>query len=142
MDAMTYQEFLASKTRRFGQVGFTCDALPPTLFDWQKKIVEWAVKKGRAAIWADTGLGKTAMQLAWADQVARYTAKPVLILTPLAVSYQTIKEAMKFGLHAEAVDQTSNAKIQVTNYHKLHRFDVSQYGGVVLDESSILKSFQ
>lgn len=139
---MTYHDFLQSKTRRFGSMGFQCDGLPSALFDWQQQIVRWAVSKGRAAIWADTGLGKTAMQLAWADQVARHTGKPVLILTPLAVSYQTVKEAAKFGLHAEITDQTTKARIQVTNYHKLHRFDTSAYGGVVLDESSILKSFQ
>lgn len=139
---MTYESFLASKVRRFDAVGFQADDLMPSgLFPWQKRIVEWAVRKGRAAIWADTGLGKTAMQLAWADQVARETGKPVLILTPLAVGYQTVQEAEKFGLHAELVSETSDAPLQVTNYHKLHRFDVSGYGGVVLDESSILKSF-
>lgn len=142
---LSYSEFLASKTRRFGETGFTvsANALPANLFDWQNRIVRWALRKGRAAIWADTGLGKTAMQLAWADQVAQQTGKPVLILTPLAVSYQTVAEAEKFGLHAEIVAcSQSPARLHVTNYHKLHRFDASAYGGVVLDESSILKSFQ
>lgn len=142
---MTYLDFLATKSRRFGALGFTADdaTLPPALFPWQRAIVKWAVKKGRCAIWADTGLGKTAMQLAWADQVTRYTGKPVLILTPLAVSHQTVKEAAKFGLTALVCGSSADAAVlSVTNYHKLHRFNESVYGGVVLDESSILKSFQ
>lgn len=142
---MNYQEFLQSKTRRFAGLGFESDVstLPASLFPWQKKIVQWATSKGRAAIWADTGLGKTAMQLAWADQVTRYTGKPVLILTPLAVSYQTVAEAEKFGLSAKVcAENDESAVLSVTNYHKLHRFDATKFGGVVLDESSILKSFQ
>lgn len=143
--AMTYQDFLTTKTRRFSGLGFETDlaTLPSGLFTWQKKIVQWATSKGRAAIWADTGLGKTAMQLAWADQVTRYTGKPVLILTPLAVSYQTVSEAAKFGLAARVCAEHGEAAVlSVTNYHKLHRFDAEGFGGVVLDESSILKSFQ
>lgn len=139
---MTYDEFLSTKKRRFGETGFQAGPLPDRLFDWQKKIVQWAVRKGRAAIWADTGLGKTAMQLAWADQVNRQSGKPVLILTPLAVSKQTAKEAEKFSIRALVVDHTTDAPIQIANYQKLHRFDASAYDGVVLDESSILKSFQ
>jgi hypothetical protein len=126
-------------------MGFEADeaTMPSSLFPWQRRIVQWATKKGRAAIWADTGLGKTAMQLAWADQVTRYTKKPVLILTPLAVSHQTVKEAAKFGLSAQVCQQTeAGAILSVSNYQKLHRFDAGLYGGVVLDESSILKSFQ
>ena len=144
---MEYQAFLATKSRRFAGAGFACDeaVLPTAMFEWQKKIVVWACRKGRCAIWADTGLGKTIMQLAWADQVVRQTGKPVLILTPLAVSAQTVQEAKKFGIYAGLVTETDDfdhAMIGVTNYHKLHRFDASIFGGVVLDESSILKSFQ
>jgi superfamily II DNA or RNA helicase len=142
---MNYTDFLSTKSRRFTGVGFEADVptLPKTLFEWQRKIVQWATRKGRCAIWADTGLGKTAMQLAWADQVAKHTGKPVLILTPLAVSAQTVKEAEKFGLHAEVCASSEQGTVlSVTNYHKLHRFDAGIYGGVVLDESSILKSFQ
>jgi len=142
---MDYAEFLKTKTRRFGKNGFRVDAstLPANIFPWQRKIVEWAVAKGRAAIWADTGLGKTLMQLCWADQVARHTGKPVMILTPLAVSYQTVAEAAKFGLSANVcAENDESAVLSVTNYHKLHRFDATKFGGVVLDESSILKSFQ
>ena len=138
---MTYQEFLHSKTRRVGMSGFEANDFPAQLFPWQVKIVQWACKKGRAAIWADTGLGKTAMQLAWAEQVHRQTGKPVLILTPIAVSRQTEAEAGKFGICATVVEENSSDAIQITNYEKLHRFDASVYGGVVLDESSILKSF-
>lgn len=143
---MDYTTFLQSKGKRFTGEGFTCDAarLTSALFDWQKKIVAWATRKGRCALWADTGLGKTIMQLAWADQVMAYTGKPVLILTPLAVSAQTVSEAHKFGLEACLVASGEDAlvAIGVTNYHKMHRFDPSAFGGVVLDESSILKSFQ
>lgn len=138
---MTYDEFLRTKKRRFGEAGFASTQLPENLFAWQKKIVQWATKKGRAAIWADTGLGKTAMQLAWADQVHRHTGKPVLILTPIAVSTQTAAEARKFGITATVVDSTTTDPIQICNYQKLHRLNVSAYAGVVLDESSILKSF-
>jgi superfamily II DNA or RNA helicase len=143
---MTYEEFLKSKQQRFHGDGFACDAsvLPAAMFEWQQKIVAWACKKGRAALWADTGLGKTVMQLAWADQVIRHTKKPVLILTPLAVSYQTEAEARRFGLAAHVIENPTSdgPMIHITNYQKLHRFDASIYGGVVLDESSILKSFQ
>lgn len=144
---MEYQDFLQSKMKRFNGEGFACDSsvLPSAMFEWQGKIVGWACRKGRSAIWADTGLGKTVMQLAWADQVVRSTDRPVLILTPLAVSAQTVREAQKFGLSAQLCGGSEEAavfSIGATNYHKLHRFDASSFGGVVLDESSILKSFQ
>lgn len=139
---MTYEEFIKTKRRRFGESGFIPDCgLPSNLFEWQKKIVQWACKKGRAAIWADTGLGKTAMQLAWADQVQKHTGKPVLILTPIAVSKQTEAEAEKFRITARVVSETTQDGIQICNYQKLHRLNASMYAGVVLDESSILKSF-
>lgn len=144
---MDYQAFLATKSKRFNGQGFSCEdsRLPSAMFAWQQKIVRWACKKGRAAIWADTGLGKTIMQLAWADQVVHHTGQSVLILTPLAVSSQTVKEAQRFGLHATIAHSSEDVKspsIYVTNYQKLHRFDASVFSGVVLDESSILKSFQ
>lgn len=144
---MNYESFLKTKGKRFNGMGFACDEsrLPSTMFSWQKKIVAWATKKGRCALWADTGLGKTIMQLAWADQVRQHTGKPVMILTPLAVSAQTVKEAEKFGLDATVMHESEDAclvSLGVTNYHKLHKFDPTMYGGVVLDESSILKSFQ
>lgn len=144
---MTYSEFLRSKRRRFGKSGFACDdaLLPSERFaDYQRAIVRWAVEKGRCAIWADTGLGKTIMQLAWAHQVAEKTGGKVLILTPLAVSWQTAGEAALYGIPAQVVQEQSEcaSPICIANYEKLHRFDPSVFQGVVLDESSILKSFQ
>lgn len=134
----TYQEFLQAKTHEGAQHGFEPTFMPDALFDFQRDLVTWAVRKGRAAIFADCGLGKTPMQLTWAENVHRHTGKPVLILTPLAVSAQTIREADKFGIEAK---RESGAGIIVTNYERLHHYDPSDYAGVVLDESSILKSF-
>ena len=112
--------------------------LLPALFDFQAKIVRWALSKGRCAIFADCGLGKTLMQLEW----ARIVPGDVLILTPLAVAQQTLAEAERFGIDAAiSRDGERKAKITITNYQQLHKFDVSQYGGIVLDESSILKSY-
>ena len=138
---MNYAEFLASKTLADKPSGIevAAGALNAALFDWQKLIVQWALRRGRAAIFADCGLGKTPMQLAWADKVQGR----VLIITPLAVAQQTIREGRKFGIEcAYARDESeANSKITVTNYEKLHKFDPSKYQGVVLDESSILKSY-
>lgn len=116
--------------------------LPEFLFDHQSDIVRWALRRGRAAIFAGTGLGKTAMELAWADAVARYTGKPVIIFAPLAVSAQHIREAKKFCINARIVKAQDECApgINVTNYQKIEHFDLSMFGGVVLDESSILKS--
>jgi len=141
---MDYEEFLQSKVRTVPNCGFEptqLSILP--MFDFQAAIVEWATRKGRAAIFADTGLGKTRMQLAWADQVARHTAGSVLILTPLAVGPQTIKEAAVMGMGAVMVADASQVQpgINITNYESLHKFDPAVFSGVVLDESSILKSF-
>lgn len=140
---MNYTKFLERKTQLGGMHGFEPVDLPDFLFPFQRSLVEWAIRKGRAAIFADCGLGKTPMQLVWADNVVRHTNKPVLILTPLAVSFQTIREAEKFGIEAErSQDGTHSAKIVVTNYERLHNFDATEFVGVVCDESSILKSFQ
>lgn len=139
-----YDEFISQKTRRAQSHGF--DALPITapLFDWQSHVVRWAVKQGRAALFEDCGLGKTIQQLEWASQVHRHTGSSVLILTPLAVAHQTAKEAQRFGIDAkvanEEIDITGSG-IWITNYEKLEKFDCSQFAGVVLDESSILKNF-
>src|SRR5262249_43910793 len=100
------------------------------------------IRKGRAAIFADCGLGKTPMQLVWAENVWRYTQRPVLIITPLAVSAQTIREAEKFGIECRRSALGEIHKpITVTNYERLHHFDPAEFSGVVCDESSILKSF-
>ena len=136
---MSYQDFIASKRITFTPRSVTrSDRLNPALFDFQVKIVEWALSKGRAAIFADCGLGKTLMQLEW----ARHVPGDVLILTPLAVARQTEEEARRFGIDAAVSrDGTRAASITITNYQQLHKFDVSSFEGIVLDESSILKAF-
>src|ERR1700722_18877148 len=137
-----YAAFLDSKTQSRNEFGFDPASLPAFLFDFQADLVTWALRKGRAAIFGDCGLGKTPMQLVWADQVARHTGKPVLILTPLAVAYQTILEAQKFGIDAaRSVAGEITAPIMVLNYERLSHVTPDQFGGVVCDESSILKSF-
>lgn len=138
----SYAEFLAQKRHEGAMHGFDPSRIPDALFDFQRSLVEWSVRKGRAAIFADCGLGKTAMQLAWADNVARHTGKPCLILTPLAVGAQTVAEAGKFGIEAtRSRDGSIGSRIVVTNYEMLNRFAPGDFGGVVCDESSILKSF-
>src|SRR3990167_9646150 len=138
----TYSEFLQSKTHDVSRCGFDPVYLPDFLFDFQRHLVEWSLRKGRAAIFADCGLGKTPMQLVWAENVVRKTNRPVLILTPLAVAAQTIQEAKKFGIEAF---RSSNGKahpgITIANYERLHHFNPVDFSGVVCDESSILKSF-
>ena len=138
-----YAAFLAGKTQAGADTGFDPVWLPSFLFDFQSALVEWAVRKGRAAIFADCGLGKTPMQLVWAENVAEHTKGRVLILTPLAVAWQTVEEAEKFGIeaHYSKDGRPSPGGITVTNYERLHLFDPADYTGVVCDESSILKSF-
>ena len=137
-----YADFLAAKAQLANAGGFEPSRLPGHLFDFQRALVDWSVRQGRAAIFADCGLGKTPMELAWAEQIHRYTGRPVLLLTPLAVGSQIIAEAHKFGHDAgRSRDGSIPAPITVTNYEQLHRFNPAQFGGVVCDESSILKSF-
>lgn len=139
---MNYQEFLARKAQLADSGGFEPLDLPAHLFDYQTNLVEWAVRKGRGGIFADCGLGKTPMALAWAEQVHRHTGKPVLFLTPLAVGFQIATEAQKFG-HDAALsrDGTIRAAITITNYEQLSKFDCSDFAGVVCDESSAIKAF-
>ena len=137
-----YGEFLRQKSQGGADSGFAPVWMPDFLFDFQRELVEWAVRKGRAAIFADCGLGKTPMGLTWASNVARKTGKPVLYLTPLAVASQTVREAEKFGIEArQSKDGAHDGHIIVTNYERLHYFSSSDFGGVVCDESSVLKSF-
>lgn len=139
---MDYATFLDSKSQWKHDCGFTPRELPSFLFDFQKHLVEWSLVKGRSAIFADCGLGKTACQLAWSDQIILRTNKPILILTPLAVSRQTIREAEKFGIEAErSQDGSFKGKLVVTNYERLQHFNPNDFAAVVCDESSILKSF-
>jgi DNA modification methylase len=139
-----YDQFISAKTKRQRNLGF--DPLPFTapLFDWQKEIVSWAIKKGRCALFEDCGLGKTAQQLEWAHQVCQHTGGSVLILTPLAVAAQTQREAVKFGIPssiAKDAKEITGPGIWITNYEKMDKFEPETFAGVVLDESSILKSF-
>lgn len=132
---MEYNKFLETKRKTFIESGFEIDEieLNSNLFDFQKFIVKSALKKGRFAIFADCGLGKTLMQLSWANEVYKHTQKKVLILAPLAVSGQTKQEAIKFGIDMNSFD--------ITNYEQLNNIDASIYSGIVLDESSILKNY-
>lgn len=139
---MDYNEFLETKISKIKDSGFDCGELNSNLFDFQKHIVKIALKKGRYAIFADCGLGKTLMQLEFANQVSKHTNKPVLILCPLAVAQQTINEAVKFGLHCEKLKgNVSGFGVYITNYEQLENVNEENFEGVVLDESSILKNF-
>ena len=139
-----YKDFLKKKKKQHIHSGFEIEQskLNSNMFDFQKHIVQKALKAGRYAIFADTGLGKTLMQLEWANQVSLKTNKPVLILAPLAVVNQTIKESLKFHLFCEKLkSDVFGVGVFITNYEQLDNIDVSDYSGVVLDESSILKFF-
>lgn len=137
---MSYDEFIRSKDYRVDPDGFDTNGLSPKLYPFQEDVVRWAIKRGRAAVFADCGLGKSAMQLEWARKLHEHTGRPVLIVAPMAVGQQTVSEGAKFGVHAVRVLEPSTAGIQVTNYERLHKFNPAHYGGIVLDESSILKS--
>ncbi len=137
-----YTAFLAKKTQLGGGSGFEPIEIPEFLFPFQRSLVDWAIRQGNAAIFAACGLGKTPMQLAWADNVIRHTGKKVIVVTPLAVCYQTEREAKKFGFEAKVSrDGTIHDHITITNYEKLHYFDPANFIGAVLDESSGIKAF-
>jgi hypothetical protein len=139
---MDYMQFITKKSQVAQSFGFAAAGLNESLKPHQKAIVEWACKRGKAAIFADTGLGKTFMQLEWGRLVARHTNKPVLLLAPLAVGKQTESEAYKFKIDAycEYIREPSkDVDIQITNYEMLDRFNPNDFGGIILDESSILK---
>lgn len=138
-----YQDFLSAKTHEGAQHGFDPVWMPGSLFPFQAAIAEWSIRKGRAAEFADCGLGKTLMQLVWAENVARKTDGRVLILTPLAVAFQTVREGEKFGVEVQHRKEglQRGDRIVVTNYERLHYFNPEDFSGVVCDESSILKGF-
>jgi len=142
---MNYKEFLQNKKFNLANAGFDVNEseLNPMLFDFQKAIVKWSLKRGKSAIFADCGLGKTPMQLEWANQVHKKTGGKILIVAPLAVSLQTKREGKKFGVNVNVAktDEDIINGINITNYEKLDKFDCTQFDGIVLDESSILKSF-
>ena len=138
-----YLQFLETKQKAHIESGFIIneDLLNKNLFEFQKFIVKRALKAGKYAIFADCGLGKSLMQIEWANHVNKQTNKPVLILAPLAVAGQTVKEGLKFHIDVCRYDG-SNSPIQISNYEQLENIDTSIFGGVVLDESSILKNFE
>lgn len=137
-----YDAFVTRKLSTVCPTGITgLVELPPSLFPHQDRLTRWALKRGRAAIFADTGLGKSRMELAWADVVRKETGRPVLILAPLAVAAQTAIEGQQIGLDVAVCREASDVTggINITNYDRLHKFNPALFGGVVLDESSIIK---
>lgn len=140
---MKYEEFLQSKRHSVGEFGFEANFIPDIAFDFQRHVIERAVAKGRVAVFLDTGLGKTLVQLSIAQNIVNHTNKKVLILTPLAVAFQFIIEAEKIGVGdvEYSKDGRHTKKIVVCNYERLHYFDHSDFECVILDESSILKNF-
>ena len=142
---MKYSEFINTKNKTFDAQGIEVDKaeLNRNMFEFQKDIVRWALKKGRAAIFAECGLGKTLMQLSWADEIRKHTGGKILILAPLAVAPQTKEEGEKFGIPVNICESQDDVidGINITNYEKIDKFVGSSFQAVVLDESSILKSF-
>lgn len=141
MSIAALDELIERKRHTHDDSGFAPVFMPSMLFDFQKALVEWSVRKGRAAIFADCGLGKSAMEMTFAQNVVEKTNRRVLVLTPLAVAPQMVAEAAKFGIEAErSSDGKASGKIVVANYERLHHFDPSDFVGLVCDESSILKN--
>jgi superfamily II DNA or RNA helicase len=140
---LEYTEFIQSKKHSIGDFGFKANYLPEIAFDFQKHIIEKSIMKGRIAVFADTGLGKTLIQLSIAKNIIQHTNKKVLILTPLAVAFQFILEADKLGIDdiEYSKDGKHTKKIVICNYERLHYFNSQDFEGVILDESSILKNF-
>lgn len=140
-----YETFIKSKKLQFTSCGITIskDVLNPMLFEFQKDIVTWALQKGKACVFLGTGLGKTFIQLSWADQIVKHTGKPVLIVAPLAVANQTVHEGEKIGIAVTLCRKQEDVRdgVNITNYDMLHAFTADGFEGVVLDESSIVKSF-
>lgn len=141
---MSYEDFLASKRLVVAPAGIESPPeLSPKLFDFQRDVTRWALRRGRAALFLECGLGKGFCALEWARVVSEHTGLPVLILAPLAVSQQFVREGEKLGVHVTLCKTGLDVRegVNVTNYERLHGFDPSFFGGVVLDESSILKAY-
>ena len=137
-----YKDYLFNKAQIGENSGFDHSFMPDFLFDFQKDLLAWSLKKGRSAIFADCGLGKSPIELVWAENIVRKTNGNVLLITPLAVSIQMIKEAEKFNVEAKrSKTGKPDGKITITNYEQLHNFDYNDFEGVICDESSILKNF-
>ena len=142
MDNQAYQEFIHSKSQIDADHGFDPVFMPDYLYDFQQSLIEWSLRKGRSAIFGDCGLGKTPMELVWGQNVVEKTNGNVLLLTPLAVSIQMVREAEKFGIEVHrSHDGTAHNGITVTNYEQLHKFNPDDFVGAINDESSILKNF-
>ena len=138
-----YEKFLESKRHSIGSFGFEANYIPDIAFDFQKHVIEKAILKGRSAVFLDTGLGKTLVQLSLAKNIVNHTNKRVLILTPLAVAFQFVLEAEKLGIEdvEYSKDGKFTGKIIICNYERLHYFNENDFEGIILDESSILKNF-
>jgi hypothetical protein len=135
-----YQHFIEQKAQLGGMSGFDTIWMPGSMFDFQASCVDWNLRQGRSAAFLDCGMGKTIIELVWAENVVRKANRPVLILTPLAVSQQTIREAEKFGIEAHRTAGQVYPGINVTNYEKLHHFRPEDFAGCVCDESSAIKA--
>jgi superfamily II DNA or RNA helicase len=137
-----YEQLIARRAQIAGGDGFAPESLPDHLFPFQRALVEWSLRTGRSLIAADCGLGKTPMELAWAEAVYRHTGKPVLLLTPLAVAFQHVEEARKFG-HDAAISRNGKvaAPITITNYDQAEKFNPDDFSAVVADESSAIKAY-
>ena len=139
---MKYTDFLEKKSHLKHNQGFEPTFLPDFLFDFQKDMTTWNIRKGRSAMFEDCGLGKTPQFLVWSQNIVQHTNKPVLILTPLSVSQQVVREGVKFDIDCEhSKDGKYKKDIVITNYERLHFFNSSDFSGIVCDESSILKNF-
>lgn len=140
---MNYEDFIDAKRHKPSNYGIEPSWMPDGLFDYQTYVTEYAIRKGRCAVFLDTGLGKTIIELTVAQNYTKHTGKPVLILTPLAVAFQFIREAEKFGITdiQYSKDGKFDARIVVCNYERLEKFNADDFGCVILDESSILKNF-
>ncbi len=141
--SVSYEAFLGNKTRADEQNGFEPIWIPDEMFDFQKRLTEWAIRTGRAALLEDCGLGKSFQELVWAENVVRHTNRPVLLATPIAVGAQMVSEGEKFGIATERSrdGKTSGiARVVITNYEQLHKFNPADFGGFVGDESSCVKN--
>jgi SNF2 family DNA or RNA helicase len=143
LHTMNYLQFIESKKHSQVNFGIEPISIPDTMFDYQRYVTEHAIRKGRCAVFLDTGLGKTLIQLSVADNYAAATGKPVLIITPLAVAFQFVREATTFGIQGVeySKDGKHNTRIVVCNYERLDKFKHTDFDCVILDESSILKNF-
>lgn len=138
---MSYSQFVKTKLAMVSRHGIDSSADGYEMFPHQVDLVRWALRRGSAAIFADTGLGKSRMQVAWANEVHKHTGKDVLILAPLAVAEQTVEEGQSIGVKVTHARESSDIRqgLNITNYDRIHKFDCSRFAGIVLDESSIIK---